>query len=274
MIKTYRPRSSGIRSRRSLIKGVDNVRPQKSLTSPLNGPAGRNAGTVSSRHRSRGAKKYYRIIDFKREKTIPATVASIEYDPNRGANIALLNYADGEKRYILAPEGLEKGMKLVASDAAPLSLGNTLKIENIPLGTEIHNIEIHPGRGGQIARGAGNSAIIQAKEGNYANIKLPSGEVKKILLICRATIGKLSNADLRNVNLGKAGRNIHLGVRPHTRGVAMANPAQHPHAGSYKDTGVGMPSPKSPWGWKTRGKKTRKRSNTDKFIVSRRQKKR
>ena len=274
MIKEYRPTSPGIRFRKTLVKGVDKVEPEKSLIEPKKGAVGRNKGKISSRHRERGAKKHYRKVDFKRNKTdIPAKVATIEHDPNRGPNIALLHYADGEKRYILAPEGLEKGTQVVSGENVEAVVGNALPIKKIPLGTPIHNIELNPGRGGQFVRGAGSSAVILAKEGNYANIKLPSGEVKKFLTSCYATIGVLSNADLRNINLGKAGRKRHLGQRPHTRGVAFSSPSDHPHGGSYKDTGIGMPSPKSPWGWKTRGKKTRRRTHTDKYIVKDRRKK-
>lgn len=270
MIKNYRPTSEGRRTRKTLIRDITKLRPEKSLTKALKGPAGRNNGKISSRHRQRGAKKFYRIIDFKREKfDIPATVSALEYDPNRGPTIALLNYADGEKRYILAPEGLKVGQKLVSSkNAVDLVPGNCTALKNIPLSTQVHNIEVNLGAGGQLVRGAGNYGTIMAKEGKYVNIKLPSGEVKKFLEECLATVGVLSNQDFRNRVLGKAGVGRHLGIRPHTRGVAMANPSDHPHAGSYKDKGVGMPSPKSPWGWKTRGKKTRSRKIGQKYLVS------
>jgi large subunit ribosomal protein L2 len=268
MIKKYKPTSAGSRFRKTLVKGVDNVVPQKNLTVEQKGHVGRNHGTISSRFRSRGVRRHYRIVDFKRNKQdIQGTVVTIEHDPNRGPNIALISYADGEKRYILAPEGLTKGAKVMSGLKAEPAVGNALPLERIPLGSFVHNIEINPGRGGQIVRGAGNSAQILAKEGKYVNIKLPSGEVKKVLSECYATLGVLSNADLRNTNLGKAGRNRHLGRRPHNRGVSMANPSDHPHAGSYKDNGVGMPSPKSPWGWKTRGMKTRKRKNALRTVV-------
>ena len=271
MIRNYKPTSPGQRARRSLKKSVDDIRPFKGLTRPLKGPVGKTAGSITSRHKQRGSKKQYRIIDFKRDKMdIKAVVASVEHDPNRGANIALLNYADGEKRYILAPIGLEKGMVIISSESADVQVGNSLLLKNIPLGVNIHNVEINPGKGGQIARGAGNYAQINAKEGRYANIKLPSGEIKKILLECRATIGSLSNPELRLVNLGKAGRNRHKGVRPHVRGVAHASPRQHPHGGSYKDNGIGMPFPKTPWGKKTRGNKTKVRRHTDKYVVQER----
>jgi len=269
MIKTYKPTSAGMRFRKTLVKGVDNVRPEKSLTVHLKGPVGRSKGKVTTRHKQVGAKKLYRIIDFKRNKlNIEATVESIQYDPNRGANIALLNYVDGEKRYILAPEGLKAGAKVISGPEVDFTVGNALPLERIPLGVEIHNIELNPGAGAAMVRGAGNYAQILAKEGKYVNIKLPSGEVKKVLGVCYATIGMLSNADLRNTQLGKAGRNRHKGVRPAVRGVAMPDPGKHPHAGSYKSTGIGMASPKSPWGQKTRGFKTRRRKSTEYTIVT------
>lgn len=275
MLKSYKPFTSSTRFRKSLVREVDDVRPLKSLTTVFSGPAGRAHGRISTRHKQKGAKKLYRIIDFKRNKSdIPAKVASIEYDPNRGADIALLNYVDGEKRYILAPEGLKVGMMVISGNSVEPSMGNALPLENIPLGMLVHNVELNPGAGGVMVRGAGNSAQIMAKEGNYVNLKLPSGEVKKVQGKCYATVGVLTNMDVRNVVLGKAGRNRHLGVRPGVRGVAMSNPKKdHPHAGSYKDNGIGMPSPKSPWGWKTRGVKTRKRSRTNYTIVKDRRKK-
>lgn len=270
MIKSYKPTSEGRRTRKTLVREISKLKPEKSLVKPLNGPAGRNKGKVSSRHRQRGAKKFYRIIDFKRDKfDIPATVTALEYDPNRGPNIALLTYADGEKRYILAPEGLTVGQKVISSRGpVELNPGNCTALKNLPLNTQVHNIELNLGAGGQLVRGAGNYGVIMAKEGKYVNIKLPSGEVKKFLEECLATVGVLSNQDFRNRVLGKAGVGRHIGRRPHVRGVAMSNPADHPHAGSYRDKGVGMPSPKSPWGWKTRGKKTRSRKVTLKYLVS------
>lgn len=269
MIKKYRPTSPGIRFRKTLVKDVSKAAPEKSLTFIIIGPAGRTHGKITSRYKSRGARRLYRIIDFKRDKyDIVAKVAAIEHDPNRGPNIALLHYADGEKRYILAPEGLKVGTTVISGKSVEVVVGNSMPVENIPLGLEIHNIELNPGQGGQIVRGAGNSGVILAKEADYVNIKMPSGEVKKILTRCFATIGVLSNGDKRNIRLGKAGKNRYLGNRPHVRGVAMANPAQHPHAGSYSHSGIGMKSPKSPWGWKTLGKKTRSRKYTNKFIIS------
>jgi len=274
MIKTYKPTSPGIRQRKTLVREVDDVKSLKKLTEPKKGPVGRNKGRISTRHRQRGAKRNYRIIDFKRNKHgIPGKVATIEHDPNRGCNIALINYADGEKRYILAPEGLQKGMEVVSGKGVPAELGNALPLVEIPLSTKIHNVELNPGRGGQIARGAGNYAIIMAVEGKYANVKLPSGEVRKILTNCYATVGDLSNADHRHTRTGKAGKMRHLGWRPAVRGVAMGTDG-HPHGGSYSDTGIGMPSPKTPWGKKTRGKKTRKRKSTDKYVISRKEKRR
>ncbi|MFH1295546.1 MAG: 50S ribosomal protein L2, partial [bacterium] len=266
----YKPTSEGRRRRKTLIKGVTKARPEKRLTKPLKGPAGRNSGKVSSRHRQRGHKKFYRVIDFKRDKyDIPATVTALEHDPNRGPTIALVCYADGEKRYILAPEGLKVGDKVLSSRSfVETSPGNATILKHIPLSAQVHNIEINQGAGGQLIRGAGNYGTIMAKEGNYVNIKLPSGEVKRFLQDCLASIGVLSNTDLRNRVLGKAGVARHLGKRPHIRGVAIANPHDHPHGGSYKDKGIGGPSPKSPWGWKTRGKKTRSRKAGLKYLVS------
>jgi len=271
MIKSYRPTSAGMRFRKTLVREVHKGKPEKSLLVPIRGAAGRSGGRISSRHQERGHKRMYRMVDFKRDKiNIPAKVASIEYDPNRGPNVALLHYADGEKRYILAPEGLKVGDRVMSGTKCEPAVGNCMPLENIPLSMLVHNIELNPGKGGQFVRGAGGSAEILAKEGRYANIKLPSGEVRKILLSCYATIGALSNQDLKNVVLGKAGRNRHLGRRPHIRGVAHANPTDHPHGGSYKTTGIGMPSPKSPWGWKTRGKKTRRRRGMSKYIIKQR----
>jgi large subunit ribosomal protein L2 len=271
MIKDYKPTSEGLRRRKTLVKGVEDVKPLKSLTKGKRGPSGRSRGRVSSRHKQRGAKRLHREIDFKRDKfNIPAKVVSIQDDPNRGSNIALLAYADGEKRYIVAPEGLKVGMSVISGEKSDVSVGNSLPMSNIPIGTPIHNIEINPKAGGILCRGAGNQAQIIAKEGNYVNVKLPSGEVKKIRGICYATIGVVGNIDKRNVVLGKAGRNRHLGRRPHVRGVAMGDPhGDHPHAGKYSTSGVGM-HPKTPWGKPAKGVKTRKRKRTDYTIVSRR----
>jgi large subunit ribosomal protein L2 len=269
MIKTYKPYTSSIRTRKSLVRDVDKVKPHKSLMSSQVGPVARSRGRVSMRHQSRGARKHYRIIDFKRDKrNIVATVISVEYDPNRGPSIALISYADGEKRYILAPEGVKSGAKVIAGDKVEPIVGNALPLSNIPLGATVHNVEINPGQGGVLARGAGGYAQLMAKEGGFVNLRMPSGEVKRISDRCYATIGVLTNMDLRNVRLGKAGRNRHLGVRPAVRGVAMGNPKKsHPHAGSYKTTGIGMPGPKTKWGKPARGVKTRKRRNTNYSIV-------
>ncbi len=271
IMKTYNPTSEGQRARKSLLKGVSTKRPEKALTIEKKGAAGRTRGRITSRSKQRGAKRHYRIVDFRRDKFgIEGFVRAFEHDPNRGPNIALVFYADGEKRYILAPEGLKIGDKVVSGKGIDANVGNCLPLTDIPLSTQIHNIELHPGKGGQMVRSAGLSATLMAKEGDYAIIKLPSGESRKVLSNCFATVGVLTNYELRNTNLGKAGRNRHLGRRPHTRGVAMANPHDHPHAGSYKTAGVGMPSPKSPWGWKTKGFKTRKRKHTRKFVVEER----
>jgi len=273
MMKTYRPTSEGLRDKKSVVYSEDKVEPEKSLIWLKKGAAGRTRGRITSNSRQRGAKKYYRMVDFLREKHgIPAKVSSIQYDPNRGPSIALLFYTDGEKRYILAPEGLKVGDTVVSGPKVSPEVGNSMPLSDIPLNVSIHNIEILPGGGGKLVRGAGLAATLIAKEDSYGIIKLPSGETRKILANCFATIGTLSNFERRNINLGKAGTNRHKGRRPHTRGVAMADPSDHPHAGSYKTSGIGMPSPKSPWGWKTKGFKTRKRKHTRKFIVSDRRK--
>ena len=220
------------------------------------------------RHRGGGAKRKYRIIDFKRNKdNVPAKVATIEYDPNRSANIALLHYADGEKRYILAPVGLKVGDTVVSGEGADIRPGNCLPIKNIPLGSIIHNIELKPGKGGQMVRSAGNSAQLMAKEGAYAQVRLPSGEVRMVLMNCRATIGQVGNIDHEIISLGKAGRKRHMGFRPSVRGVVM-NPVDHPHGGGEGKSPVGMPSPVTPWGKPTLGYKTRKKKKpTNRFIV-------
>lgn len=272
MIKKYKPTSPGVRTRKTLVtKEVTNTNRNKKLSYPLKGSVGKNNGKISVRYRQRGAKKHYRIIDFKRDKhDIGAKVATIEYDPNRGPNIALLHYADGEKRYILAPQGLKVGMIVKSGEKVAVQTGNCMPLKNIPLGLDVHNIELNPGQGGQMVRGAGNKATILAKDAGFVNIKLPSGEVKKVSEDCYATLGTLGNEDRRHTRLGKAGKMRHLGRRPHVRGVAMANPAKHPHAGSYKDNGTGHP--KTPWGKPTRGFKTRKRKHTNKYIVKARKK--
>ena len=246
--------------------------PEKSLTTDLRHKAGRNAqGRITIRHRGGGAKRKYRIIDFKRNKDgIPAKVATIEYDPNRSAFIALLHYADGEKRYIIAPLGLKVGDTVMSGETADIMPGNCLPIINIPLGTIIHNIEIQAGKGGQLCRGAGNSAQLMAKEGKYAQVRLPSGEVRMVPMNARATIGQVSNEDHENVSLGKAGRKRHLGIRPTVRGSVM-NPNDHPHGGGEGKSPIGRPGPVTPWGKPALGHKTRKKNApSDKYIVRRR----
>lgn len=257
-LKKYKATTPGRRHRSDLdFSGLNKVKPLKSLTRKLNYHAGRNStGKITVRHQGGQHKRLYRVIDFKRRKLdIPAKVATLEYDPNRTAHIALLHYQDGEKRYILAPKGLKTGDIVIASETAPNKPGNASPLSNIPVGTVIHNIEINPGRGGQLVRSAGVSAILQSKD-KFAIIKLPSGEIRQISLKCYATIGEVGNEELKNLKLGKAGRKRHMGVRPTVRGTAQ-HPGSHPHGGGEGRTGVGMPSPKSPWGKKTLGKKTR-----------------
>lgn len=250
---------------------VTKAEPERSLLVPLRKKGGRNVeGRVTIRHRGGGHKRMYRLIDFRRDKHgIPARVASIEYDPNRSARIALLAYADGEKRYIIAPLGLRVGDTVVSGPNADIRVGNSLPLERIPLGTMIHNIELFPGRGGQLVRAAGTSAQLLAREGDYASVRLPSGEVRLIRKECMATIGQVGNVDHGNIKLGKAGRKRWLGRRPHVRGSAMT-PRDHPHGGGEGRTPIGMPGPKSPWGKPTLGKKTRRNKATDKYIVRRR----
>ena len=270
-IKVYKPTSPGRRGMSvSMFEDVTQTMPEKSLLRPLRKRAGRNnQGRITVRHRGGGHKRAYRIIDFKRDKLdIPAKVASIEYDPNRSANIALLNYADGEKRYILAPLGLQVGQTVLAGSKAEIAPGHSLQLKDIPLGTTIHNIEVVPGSGGKMARGAGTVAQLMAREGTQAQIKLPSGEVRIVHTACRATIGQVGNADHSNIEIGKAGRNRWLGWRPYQRGTSM-NPVDHPHGGGEGRTKGGR-HPVSPWGWCTKGRKTRNKSRTDRFIVSRR----
>jgi len=249
--------------------GLTKKAPEKSLTTDLRSRAGRNnTGKITVRHQGGGARRKYRIIDFRRNKDgIPAKVAAIEYDPNRTCFIALLVYADGEKRYILAPLDLKVGDTVMSGAEADIKPGNALPINNIPVGTLIHNIEFKPGHGGQMVRSAGTAAQLMAKEGAYAQVRLPSGEVRKVLVTCRATIGQVGNTDHENVRVGKAGRKRHMGVRPHVRGVVM-NPVDHPHGGGEGRSPVGMPAPMSPWGKPTQGVKTRKhRKYSDKLIV-------
>lgn len=255
----------------SSFEEITKLTPEKSLLTTLKSKAGRNSdGRITVRHRGGGVKRKYRIIDFKRNKDgIPAKVAGIEYDPNRSANIALLHYADGEKRYIIAPNGLKDGDMVMSGPDADIIVGNALPLRNIPLGTVIHNIELTPGKGGQLVRSAGNSAQLLAKEGQYAHVRLPSGEVRLVLLNCKATIGQVGNIDHENITIGKAGRKRHMGIRPTVRGSAM-NPVDHPHGGGEGRAPIGKPSPVTPWGKPTLGYKTRKRKKSDSYIIKRR----
>ncbi len=271
-IKMYKPTSPGRRGMSvSTFSELTRTVPEKSLLRPIRERAGRNnQGRVTVRHRGGGHKRMYRVIDFRRNKHgIPARVESIEYDPNRSARIALLVYADGERRYILAPLGLKVGAQLMSGPEAEVRVGNALPLRNIPLGTMIHNIELQPGRGGQLVRSAGTAAQLMAKEGAYAQVRLPSGEVRKVPMDCLATIGQVSNPDHANISLGKAGRKRWLGWRPTVRGSAM-DPNSHPHGGGEGRSPVGMPGPKTPWGKPALGYKTRRNKRTDKMIVRRR----
>jgi len=257
------------------FSGLTKKEPEKALLSPLPRKGGRNAyGRITVRHRGGGAKRKYRIIDFKRDKDgVPGKVAAIEYDPNRSAYIALINYRDGEKRYILAPNGLKVGDMIVSGESSDIKAGNCLPLLNIPMGTIIHNIELKPGAGAQIVRSAGSSAQLMAKEGSYAQVRLPSGEVRMIRINCRASIGQVSNIENENLNIGKAGRKRWMGRRPKVRGVVM-NPVDHPHGGGEGKSPIGRPGPVTPWGRPTLGYKTRKKKNqTDKYIVKRRNQK-
>ncbi len=270
-VKRYRPTSAGQRFITTIdTKDLTKKKPEKSLVEVKKKHSGRNNnGHITVRHKGGGTRRQYRIIDFKRKKdAIPARVAAIEYDPNRSARIALLNYKDGEKRYILAPVGLEIGQVLYSGDAADIKTGNCLPIKNIPLGTVIHNIELRPGEGGKLVRSAGSSAQLMAKEGDYAQVRMPSGEVRKIQMVCRATIGQLGNLDHENIVIGKAGRIRHMGKRPSVRGIAM-NPVDHPHGGGEARSTSGRP-PTTPWGQMTMGKKTRRNKRTTKMIVRKR----
>ena len=271
-IKVYKPTSPGRRGMTvSTFEEITRTAPEKSLLRPLKKQAGRNfRGKITVRHRGGGHKRRYRVIDFKRDKTgVPGRVATIEYDPNRSARIALLHYADGEKRYIIAPLGLKVGDVVLSGPDAEIRVGSALPIANIPVGTMIHNIELHIGKGGQLARAAGTSAQLLAKEGRYAHLRLPSGEVRLVNVQCMATIGQVGNTDHGNIKLGKAGRKRWLGIRPSVRGSAM-DPASHPHGGGEGRSPIGMPGPKSPWGKPTLGYKTRRNKSTDKWIVRRR----
>ena len=275
-IKFYKPTGNGRRNMSVTdYSELSNVAPERSLLVSLKKNSGRNSyGRITVRHRGGGQRRKYRIIDFKRDKfDIPATVASVEYDPNRSAFIALLQYEDGEKRYILAPVGLTDGDTVISSATADIKPGNTLPISAIPVGTLIHNIELSPGKGGQLVRAAGNSAQLMAKENEYAQVRLPSGEVRMIRINCLATIGQVGNLDHENISIGKAGRKRHMGIRPTVRGVVM-NPNDHPHGGGEGKSPIGMPSPVTPWGKPALGLKTRKKNKqSNKFIVKRRNQK-
>ena len=272
-IKTFNPTTPSRRNMTVLsFKGLSKVKPEKSLLVKLKKTAGRNSyGRITVRHHGGGNKQKYRIIDFKRQKMeMPATVMTLEYDPNRSANIALIQYEDGVKAYILAPEGLKIGDKVVSSATADIKPGNCLPIANIPVGTIIHNIELYPGKGAQLVRSAGVAAQLMAKENGKAQVRLPSGEVRYVRLDCKATIGQVGNQDLSNVQLGKAGRTRHMGIRPTVRGSVM-NPCDHPHGGGEGKSPIGRPSPVTPWGKPAMGYKTRKKNHrTDKQIVKRR----
>jgi large subunit ribosomal protein L2 len=272
-LKLYRPTSAAQRSLTTVLRDeIDDKRPEKSLVHRKTKMAGRNnTGKITVRHQGGGHRKMVRTIDFKRNKDgVPAKVAAIEYDPGRSANIALLHYLDGEKRYILAPLGLSRGDMIQSGEGAPPRLGNCLPLERVPLGTTIHNIELTPGRGGQMVRSAGAEAQLVAKEGNYATIRLPSGEMRMVSQKCRATIGRVGNPDHGNVRDAKAGRSRWRGVRPTVRGVVM-NPKDHPHGGGEGKAPIGLDSPRSPWGKKTLGKKTRNpRKQSSKMIVRKR----
>lgn len=271
-IKIYRPTSAGRRNMSApAFTEITRSKPERSLLAPLRKKGGRNnRGVITMRHQGGGHKRRYRIIDFRRDKwDIPARIESIEYDPNRSARIALVVYRDGERRYILAPNEIRVGDTIMSGPNAEVRPGNALPIRNIPLGTVIHNIELYPGRGGQLVRSAGNSAQLLAKEGTLAQVRLPSGEVRYIDMNCLATIGTVSNTDHANINLGTAGRKRRLGIRPSVRGIAM-DPSGHPHGGGEGRSPVGMKAPKTPWGKPALGKKTRRNKTTNKFIVRRR----
>ena len=275
-IKKYKPTTPGLRGMTvSTFEEITDSTPEKSLTYTLKKNAGRNnRGCITVRHQGGGTRRTYRVIDFKRNKDdIPATVKTIEYDPNRTANIALVCYADGEKRYIIAPNGLKVGDVLYSGAAADIKTGNTLPLANIPVGTIIHCIELKPGKGAQLCRAAGNGAQLMAKEGQYAQVRLPSGEVRKIAMNCRATIGEVGNIDHELISIGKAGRKRHMGIRPTVRGSVM-NPNDHPHGGGEGKAPVGRPGPVTPWGKPALGYKTRKKNKaSNQYIVKRRNQK-
>jgi len=272
-IKVYKPTTNGRRNMSvSDYSGLSKVAPERSLLEPLSKHAGRNSyGRITVRHHGGGNRRKYRVIDFKRDKfDIKAEVKTLEYDPNRSAYIALIQYEDGVKNYILAPEGLKVGDTVVAGPSADIKAGNALPLVNIPVGTFVHNVELYPGRGGQLARAAGNAAQLMAKEGEYALLRLPSGELRNVPAVCMATVGTVGNGDYENVKIGKAGRTRHLGVRPTVRGSVM-NPNDHPHGGGEGKSPVGRPGPVTPWGKPALGYKTRaKHKRSDKLIVKRR----
>jgi large subunit ribosomal protein L2 len=275
-IRKYNPTTPGLRGMTvSTFEEITTDKPEKSLTVTLKKHSGRNSrGKITVRHRGGGTRPKYRIIDFKRDKDgIPGKVATIEYDPNRSANIALINYADGEKRYIVAPNKLEVGDVIFSGPDADIKVGNALPVANIPVGTIIHNVELKPGKGAQLVRAAGNGAQLMAKEGKFASLRLPSGEVRKVRQECRATIGEVGNIDHQNIQIGKAGRKRHMGIRPTVRGSVM-NPNDHPHGGGEGKAGIGRVSPVTPWGKPALGYKTRKKGKqSDKYIVKRRNEK-
>ncbi|MGN9164872.1 50S ribosomal protein L2 [Tissierellaceae bacterium HCP3S3_D8] len=272
-VRKFKPTSPGLRQMTvSSFEDITKKEPEKSLVISLNKNGGRNSqGRITIRHRGGGAKRKYRIIDFKRDKDgIPGKVAAIEYDPNRTANIALINYVDGEKRYILAPHKLKVGDVIESGENADIKVGNALKLKNIPVGTTVHNVELKPGKGAQMVRSAGAEAQLMAKEGKYAQLRLPSGEFRLVSVECRATIGQVGNITHELVTIGKAGRSRHLGMRPAVRGSAM-NPVDHPHGGGEGRTPIGMPSPMTPWGKPALGVKTRKKNKkSNDYIVRRR----
>jgi large subunit ribosomal protein L2 len=274
-VKKFKPTSPGRRfASVSTFEEITKTKPEKSLLKPLTKSGGRNDdGRITVRHRGGGHKRMYRVIDFKRDKFgVPAKVASIEYDPNRTARIALLHYADGEKRYILAPKGLKVGDKIMNGETAEIRIGNSLPMKNIPVGTTIHNIEMKPGKGGQLVRSAGAEAQLMAKEGKYATVKLPSGETRLLPIECRATIGQVGNIEHELVTVGKAGRKRHMGFRPTVRGSVM-NPNDHPHGGGEGKAPIGRPGPVTPWGKPALGYKTRKKNKeSNKYILHRRTK--
>ena len=271
-IKSFKPVTPSLRNTKLLASDeITKSTPEKKLLAPLKKNAGRNAqGKITVRHHGGGSRRKYRIIDFKRNKVdMEATVIGIEYDPNRTANIALIEYEDKERAYIIAPVGLKDGDKVISSEKADIKPGNCMKLEKIPVGTMVHNIELNPGQGGKLVRAAGQEAQLMAKEGKFANLRLPSGEMRLIMLNCRATIGTVGNAEYENIKLGKAGKTRHLGKRPEVRGSAM-NPVDHPHGGGEGKAPVGHAGPMTPWGKPALGYKTRKNSRTDKFIAKRR----